>query len=131
LIIDKENTIAKVEAHKERTMVTYSETGYDWNSLMYDSPGMQPYLDKERIATFGEFASTRKAFLEQWFSQHKGKITDEAITDFLKNHEHKMCYHDLEGLEICWSYLLKIGESDSLLCVGSPCKNPYVEIPGV
>jgi predicted choloylglycine hydrolase len=131
LIFDKENTIAKVEAHKERTMVTYSETGYGWNSLMYDSPGMQPYLDKERIASFGEFASTRKAFLDQWFSQHKGKITDEAITDFLKNHEHKMCYHDLEGLEICWSYLLKIGESDSLLCVGSPCKNPYVEIPGV
>jgi predicted choloylglycine hydrolase len=64
LIIDKDNTIAKVEAHWERTMVTYSETGLGWNTLIYDSPEMQPYLDHERIVTCGGLALTRKAFLD-------------------------------------------------------------------
>lgn len=131
LIIDKENTIAKVEAHKERTVVTYSETGLGWNTLLYDSPEMQPYQDQNRINSCSDFALTRKAFLDHWFLQHKGKITDEHIIDFLKNHEHKMCYHGLDGLEICWSYLLKIGEPNSRLCVGRPCKNEYEEISGI
>jgi hypothetical protein len=50
--------------------------------------------------------------------------------DALRSHEHKMCVHGLEGLEICWSYLLKIGQDQSLVCAGRPCKNEYVPVNG-
>ena len=79
----------------------------------------------------GKLAVVRKDFLKEWFSKHKGQIADENIIEFLKNHKHQMCKHDLEGLEICWSYLLKVEAFRSLLCIGRPCKNEYVEIPGV
>jgi len=130
VIIDKENTVAKVEAHREKTKVTYTDTGFDCNSLLYDSPEMQKYMSQERINSCIEYTSARKAFLNQWFLKNKGKITDDLIIDALKSHEHKMCYHDLEGLSICWSYLLKIGENKALVCQGRPCKNAYVEVEG-
>ncbi len=130
IIIDKENTIAKVEAHREKTKVTNSDTGFACNSLLYDSPDMQQYLTQERIDSCIEYTSTRRAFLNQWFQQYKGKITDDLVTDALSSHDHKMCYHNLEGLEICWSYILKISETKALVCAGRPCKNEFKEVEG-
>jgi predicted choloylglycine hydrolase len=130
VIIDKDSIIAKVEAHSKNTKVTFTDTGFDFNTLLYDSPEMQQYMSQERINSCIEYTSARKAFLNQWFLQNKGKITDGLIIDALRSHEHKMCCHDLEGLEICWSYLLKIGENKALVCQGRPCKNAYVEIEG-
>lgn len=130
VMIDKENTIAKVEAHRKKTKVTYADTGFDCNSLLYDSPEMQKYMSQKDIDGCIEYASARKAFLNQWFLQNKGKITDDLIIDALKSHEHKVCYHGLDGLEICWSYLLKIGENRALVCAGRPCKNEYGEVEG-
>jgi predicted choloylglycine hydrolase len=128
IIVDKDNKIAKVEAHRKNTRVTYTDTGFDFNSLLYDSSEMQQYMSKERIDSCIEYASARRAFLNQWFPQHKGKITDDLIINALKNHEHKMCYHGLEGLEICWSYILRIGGSKALVCVGRPCRNEFMEV---
>ncbi len=128
IMIDKENTIAKVEAHRKKTKVTFTDSGFDFNSLLYDSPEMQQYMSKERIGSCIEYASARRAFLNHWFLQNKGKITDDLIINALKNHEHKMCYHGLEGLEICWSYILKIGEPKALVCAGRPCRNKFTEV---
>jgi len=130
VMIDKDNTIAKVEAHRDKTKVIYSDTGFEWNSLLYDSPEMQQYMSQERIESCIEYTSARKALLSEWFPKNKGKITDALIMDALKNHEHKMCYHGLEGLEICWSYILKANANDALVCVGRPCKNEFVKVKG-
>ena len=130
VVIDQGNTIAKVEAHREKTKVTYADTGFDWNSLLYDSPEMEQYMSQERIDSCIEFTSARRAFLNGWFLQNKGNITDSLIIEALKSHEHKMCYHGLEGLEICWSYILEIGASSALVCAGRPCKNEFVKVGG-
>jgi len=130
VVIDRENTIAKVEAHREKTKVTYTDAGFDYNSLLYDSPDMQQYMTQERIDSCMEYTSARRAFLNQWFLQNKGKITDDLLIAALRSHEHKMCYHGLEGLEICWSYILKIGEDTALVCAGRPCKNEFREVEG-
>lgn len=129
VIIDKKNTIAKVEAHREKTKVMYTNSGFDFNSLLYDSEEMQQLLDQEKhIEFFKEPYTARKEFLHNWFAQKKGKITDAMIIDALKNHEHKMCDHSPNGPEICWSYLLKIMEKEALVCAGRPCKNEYKKI---
>ena len=130
IIIDKDNTIAKVEAHNEQTRVTFPETGFEWNSLLYDSPDMQRNMDQERIDNCIDFTSTRRAFLTEWFPDNKGAITSELLSGVLKSHEHKMCYHELEGLEICWSYILEIGAEHALVCAGRPCENQYQEVKG-
>lgn len=130
IIIDKENTIVKVEDHHEKTVVTYADTGMAWNSLLYDTPELRKYIEQDRIDTCSEIVSIRKTYWEQWFRQHKGKISDRNLTNYLGNHEQTMCYHEMEGLEICWSYVLKPIENEALLCVGQPCKNEYENIVG-
>ena len=130
IVVDKENTIAKVESHREKTKVTYSDTGFASNSLLYDSPEMRQYISQDRIDDCIEFTSARQAFLSEWFSQNKGNISTSLIIDALKSHEHKMCYHGLEGLEICWSYILEIVADNALVCAGRPCKNEFVQVKG-
>lgn len=131
VLIDKENTIAKVEAHRSLTKVTYTDVGFDFNTLLYDSPEMQRYLNQKDTAPLMGYASARRSFLNQWFRQHRGKITDDLIRNALGNHEHKMCVHELGGPEICWSYLLTIGEQKALVCAGRPCKNDFIEVASV
>jgi predicted choloylglycine hydrolase len=130
VIIDRENHIAKVEAHREKTKVTYSETGFEFNTLLYDSPEMQQFMSQERIDSCIDYTSARKAFLAEWFARTKGHITADLIIDALKSHEHKMCFHGLEGLEICWSYVLNNRESKALVCAGRPCHNEFVPVDG-
>jgi predicted choloylglycine hydrolase len=128
VIIDKENTIAKVEAHRKQTKVTLTDTGFDFNTLLYDSPEMQQYLSQEDTSGLIKYASARRAFLNTWFLQHRGEITDALIINALSNHEHKMCVHEPGGPEICWSYVLKIAEHRALVCAGRPCRNEFVEV---
>jgi predicted choloylglycine hydrolase len=130
IVLDRENTIAKIEAHYEKTVVTYSDTGSAWNSLLYDTLALRKHVEQDRIETLGEIVSTRRDFWEAWYSQHQGEITDSLLISYLGNHEEKMCYHEMEGLEICWSYVLKPIENEALLCVGRPCENDYYGIEG-
>jgi hypothetical protein len=92
---------------------------------------MREYMSQERIDDCIEFTSVRKEFLNEWFSQNKGHITDNMIIDTLKDHEHKMCYHGLEGLEICWSYILNISAKHALVCAGRPCRNEFMKIKSI
>jgi hypothetical protein len=131
IVIDAENTIAKVESHRERTVVTYTDTGFAWNTLLYDSPEMQSLMSAQRIKACAEIKSTRAALLNEWFPKNKGSITAGSIIDILKSHEHRMCLHDIEGSEICWSYILNISENSASVCAGRPCRNDYVKIEGL
>lgn len=125
IILDRNNTIAKVESHRKRTVTTYPSSGFAYNTLLYDTPEMRQLLSSERMERAGEIQSTRKDFIDEWFSENKGKITNEAIKDVLKDHEHGICYHGLEGMEICWSYILEPTGQNVSLCQGRPCKNEY------
>ena len=89
---------------------------------------MQRYLTQEDIDLFKEPYTARKQFLNSWFQQNRGNITDTMVKDVLKDHENHMCYHGPVGLEICWSYILKSLEKEALVCAGRPCKNEYVKI---
>jgi hypothetical protein len=131
VLIDRHNNIAKVEAHDKKNHVTYTDMGFDFNSLLYDSIEMQPYLEQWRVDDCIEFSAARRAFMATWFLEHKGKISDTLLIEALKNHEHKMCFHGKEGLEICWSYILKPVENRALVCQGRPCKNEYEDIEGL
>ena len=131
VIVDKENTIAKVESHAKRTNVTYPETGFACNSLYYDSPEMQDLVTQEDKDLLSGPFKMRMNFMNEWFMENKGDIDEEMIKEVLKNHEHQMCYHDFHGqigLEICWSYILTIGKTESLVCAGRPCKNEFVSV---
>lgn len=130
ILIDRHNTIAKVEAHGKKTVVTYTDTGFDFNSLLYDSPEMQAYITQDRLDGLGELVDGRRKTLHQWFAENKGSINDDLLTETLSSHEQNFCKHDIEGLEICWSYLLKVGDNKALVCQGAPCENEYVEVAG-
>ena len=128
IIIDKNNTIAKVESHQKSTMVTYTDGGFDWCTLLYDSPEMKQYMTQQRIDNFIDLTSARKTFLSQWFKHNQGSISTEVIIEALKNHENNICCHGIEGLEICWSYILQPGASKAQVCVGRPCENEFVTV---
>jgi isopenicillin-N N-acyltransferase-like protein len=132
MIIDRNGSIAKVEAHREKTKTTYSDKGFEFVSLRFDSPEMEKYNEHDKR---GEWAfdtySARKPFLEKWFLQNKGNIHDEMIMDVLKNHENKMCTHDYDGkvhYGICWSWILLPGKNEAAVCIGPPCKGQFRKI---
>jgi len=124
LIMDR-NTIAKVEAHREKTKVTYTE-GFEFVTLRFDSPEMVPYNEEED--PFLDLYSARKDFLTKWFFHNKGNIDDDLIIRVLKDHEHKMCYHnpcDNVTYGTCWSWIVTPGKDEVLVCAGPPCKNEF------
>jgi len=126
LIIDKNNTIARVEAHREKTKITYLEDGLGMVTLLFDSPEMKSYNDYG--GTVLDLHNARKEFIPKWFDQNKGKINDDLIIEALKDHEHKMCDHFFDGRNnngICWSWIVTIGKNDALVCAGPPCKNEF------
>jgi predicted choloylglycine hydrolase len=131
LMIDKKGCIAKVEAHREKTKVTHSETGCDSVTLIFDSPEMQKFNEKSEWGKWAsEIHSTRKKFLAEWFAQNKRNLDNTMIVNALKNHEQKMCIHDYDEKSqlhygICWSWILSPGSDEAAVCAGPPCKNEF------
>jgi len=129
LMIDKSGAIAKVEAHREKTKTTYTEKGFQFVSLRFDSSEMERYnKENEDNQRAFDMHSARKHFLLKWFRENAGNIKDEMIMDALKNHENKMCTHDYDGKVhwgICWSWILSPGRDEAAVCVGPPCKNEF------
>jgi hypothetical protein len=126
LMIDRNNTIVKVEAHRERTKVTHLEEGFGMVTLLFDSPEMRGYNDHG--ANLSDRYYSRKEFIPRWFVRNRGKIDHDKIMEALKDHEHKMCDHFFDGRDnygVCWSWIVAIGEDDALVCAGPPCKNEY------
>lgn len=128
LIIDKNNTIAKVEAHREKTIVTYTNRGFDMATLRFESEELQPFNYSD------EFANRyfpRKEYINRWFEENKGKINGDLINEVLKNHEYSMCNHIRSGNQnygICWAWIISIGDSIALISEGAPCKNIFQSI---
>jgi len=129
LMIDKNSSIAKVEAHREKTKTTYTDKGFEFVSLRFDSPKMEKYNEQDAQKEWAfDMYSARKPFLLKWFRQNKGNINDEAIMDALKDHENKICIHDYDGhvhYGICWSWILSLGSDEAAVCTGPPCKNEF------
>ncbi|MFX0094423.1 MAG: C45 family autoproteolytic acyltransferase/hydrolase [Candidatus Hodarchaeota archaeon] len=132
ILIDSNNTIAKVEAHREKTKITYAEDGFGFVTLRFDSPEMVLHTRNDEYSCRNtNFYFPRAKFLTNWFERYKGQITNNLIIDALKDHDHYMCNHSSAGkfnYGICWSYLLSIGEKNALVCAGPPCKNEFRKI---
>ncbi|WP_371804269.1 C45 family autoproteolytic acyltransferase/hydolase [Candidatus Lokiarchaeum ossiferum] len=128
LIMDKDSTIAKVEVQYKKTKVTYSTTGFEYVSLLYDDPEMLKFVSQDRYEGCYDLTVSRKKRMVQWLEENKGDITPDKINKLLQEHEHKMCVHDLEGLVICWAYILKPGQKKALVCQGRPCENEFKSI---
>jgi predicted choloylglycine hydrolase len=122
LMIDENSRIAKIEAHREETKTTYTDEGFEFVSLRFDSPEMEKYNEQDPQAQWAfDMYSARKPFL----------LNDESIMDALKNHENKMCDHDYDGkvhYGICWSWILSPGKDEAAVCVGPPCKNEFRKV---
>ena len=106
--------------------ITYSDNGFGFVSLLFDSPEMIKYNQIDEIA---KLYYPRKEFLTQWFDQHKGRINTKTIIQALKNHDHSMCNHFSDGrwnYGICWSWIVTIGRTKALVCAGPPCKNEFI-----
>ena len=133
LMIDKNSTIAKVEAHREKTKTTYADKGFEFVSLGFDSPEMEKYNEQDERGQWAfDMYSVRRPFLLNWFRENKGKIDEKLIMDALKNHENKMCTHDYDGkvhYGICWSWILSPGKDEAAVCIGPPCKSKFKKIP--
>ncbi len=126
IIVDKNDTIAKVESHRKRTLTTYSDSGFACNTLFYDTHEMKQLVNSDRRKFLGALQSKRYEFIDKWFRENNGNISNKSIKNVLKDHEHEVCHHSIEGLEVCWSYILDPTGQNVVLCQGRPCKNEYV-----
>ena len=128
LIIDKNSTIAKVEAHREKTHTVYSTNGFDYTTFLFSTPEMSKYNEEHRVGYILEQFNDRKEFLLDWFAKNKGKIDEKKIIAALKDCDNKLHYHikrnyGTEGT--CWSWITSPGDDEVLLSLGPPCKNDF------
>ncbi len=130
IIIDKNDTLAKIEAHREKTLVVYPENGYDMVSLVFEDPEMRKFTPNESQEMIDLF-ETRKNFLDSWFLESKSKITKNMIIDVLQNCDNKLHNHNYnkDGTKgkswTCWSWIASPKLDDVLISTGAPCKNDY------
>lgn len=130
IIIDKNNKLAKIEAHREKTLVVYPENGYDMISLVFEDPEMRKLTPNESQELIDLF-ETRKNFLDSWFIENKSKITKNMIIDVLQNCDYKLHAHNYnkDGTKgkswTCWSWIASPESDEVLISTGAPCKNEY------
>lgn len=125
LIIDRHNTLAKIEAHREKTLVSYPDKGFDMVSLTNEAPEMRELNNEPSMI---EQLEVRRRFLDQWFAEHKGSITEQTIINALKSCENQLHYHEKtpQGtLGTCWSWIVSPQSHEVLISQGPPCKNPF------
>lgn len=126
LIIDRNETIAKLETHKEKTIVTYPKD-FAFVSLTYEAPEMRKLHPNESPNVLKLF-DTRKKFLDNWFAENKGSITEESIYEILKDCENKLHYHDKAPngtYGTCWSWIVSPKSNKAMISQGPPCKNGF------
>ncbi|HUU78882.1 MAG TPA: C45 family peptidase [candidate division Zixibacteria bacterium] len=133
LMIDKNNTIVRVESHREKTNVKYSETGFDMVTFTYGSPEMQQYNSKDRSQGSSIYSTfeARKKFLDKWFLDNKGKIDKNTIINTLNDCNNQLHYHDKSdfGSEgTCWNWIAMLGSKTIDVCPGPACKNEFQQI---
>lgn len=127
LIIDKNETLAKIEAHRKKTRVTYPARGFDLITFTFEAPEMRRYTPDESPEKYKGF-DTRKQFLDNWFKENKGNITEALIINALKQCENKLHYHEKTPngtLGTCWSWIVSPHSNEALISLGPPCKNIF------
>lgn len=127
MIIDKNEALAKIEAHREKTLVTYPEKGFDMITLTYEAAEMRKLHPDESPNVLKLFDKRRK-FLDNWFAVNKGKITEEKIVEILKDCENSLHYHDKAPngtYGTCWSWIVSPQKDEALISTGAPCKNEF------
>ncbi|MHA2362556.1 MAG: C45 family autoproteolytic acyltransferase/hydrolase [Candidatus Hodarchaeales archaeon] len=129
IVIDRNDKIAKIEAHSKKTKVTRYDNEMTFNTLAFDSDEMQEY--NRSFEWLNKVIPPRKKFIGEFFRTQKGKIDHENIQKVLKDHDNMVCDHSTDGklnYGICWSWILTIGENEALISAGPPCKNEYQRI---
>ncbi|MFX0169609.1 MAG: C45 family autoproteolytic acyltransferase/hydrolase [Candidatus Hodarchaeota archaeon] len=127
LIIDKHDTLAKIETHRQKTLVTYPANGFDMITLTYEDPEMRLFIPDETRDILDLF-NTRRQFLNQWFKEHKGNIKEETIFAALKSCENQLHYHEKAPngtFGTCWSWILSPQSKEAWISQGPPCKNEF------
>ncbi len=127
IIIDRNNTLAKIEAHRQKTLVTYPAKGFDMVTLTYEAPEMRKFTPNESPEKIKLF-ELRKRFLKSWFSENKGSITEQSIIDILANCENQLHYHEKtpDGTTgTCWSWIVSPQSNKAFISQGPPCKNEF------
>ncbi|MBK5112133.1 MAG: hypothetical protein KGD59_04470 [Candidatus Heimdallarchaeota archaeon] len=126
LIIDRNGTIAKLETHKEKTIVNYPKD-FDMVTMTYESAEMRK-LNPNESANKLELFDIRKKFLDNWFAENKGSITEESIYEILRDCENKLHYHIKAPngtYGTCWSWIVSPKSDTALISLGPPCKNEF------
>ncbi len=126
LIIDRNETIAKLETHKEKTLVAYPKD-FAFVTLTYEAPEMRK-LHPNESPNILKLYDDRKKFLENWFTENKGSITEESVKEIFMDCENKLHYHDKVSYGTsgtCWSYIISPKSNNALISQGPPCKNGF------
>jgi predicted choloylglycine hydrolase len=126
LLIDKNNAIAKLETHPENTVVTYPDNGFDMTTMYFEHEDMKKY--KQDQPGVVKYCESRRKFLDKWFAENKGNITEDSIIEILKNCDNPLHYHDKAPngtYGTCWSWMISPMEKDAFISTGPPCKNEF------
>jgi len=126
LLMDRNETIAKLETHKEKTMITYPKD-FAFVTLTYEAPEMRKLHPNESPGVLKYF-DKRKDSLVKWYAKNKGTITEDTIYEILSDCESNLHYHDKAPngtYGTCWSYILSPKSNNALISLGPPCKNKF------
>ena len=127
LLIDRNNTLAKIEAHRHKTLVTYPAKGFDLISFAYEAPEMQKLVPNEPPEIY-KTLELRKNFLNMWFDENKGNITEQSIIDIMQVCDNQLHYHEKTPngtLGTCWSWIVSPQSDKAYISQGPPCKNKF------
>lgn len=126
LLMDKNETLAKIEAHREKTLVTYPKD-FDFITMTYGNSEMRK-LHPNESPNILKLYDDRKKFLENWFAENKGSITEESVKEIFMDCENSLHYHDKVSYGTsgtCWAYIISPKSNDALISQGPPCKNGF------
>ena len=128
LIMDKHETLVRIESHRNKTLVTYPKNGFDLITLIYESEEMRAFTPNE-VTECKDMFEARRKFLDAWFAENKGNITEELIIKILQKCENRLHYHkkNPDGTTdgTCWSWVASPKTNKVLISLGAPCKNEY------
>jgi len=126
LIFDRNETIAKLETHKEKTLLTFPKD-FAFVTMTYEAPEMRKLHPNESPGTLKYF-DKRKNTLENWFEKKKGTITEDSIYEILSDCEGNLHYHEDAPngtYGTCWSWIASPKSDKVLISLGPPCKNEF------
>ena len=123
LIIDKENDIAVVETHPEKTVKISHTNGFAAVTNHYTSSEMISHQARIHPSSL-----SRLECMNDWFENRTGKISINDIKEIQRDHESGICVHfsnEKVTFQTCWVWIAQGVDRKIHICQGSPCKNEY------